>query len=85
MKKLYRSRKKRIIAGVCGGLAEYFGLDVRIVRIVFLVAFLLPFLTFFGSFVCYCVLWVLVPQNPVQNGSKKTDGKVIDVDVVEKK
>lgn len=34
MKKLYRSRSDRMIAGVCGGIAKYFGIDSTIVRII---------------------------------------------------
>jgi phage shock protein C len=33
-KRLYRSRRERILGGVCGGIAEYFGLDPSLVRIV---------------------------------------------------
>jgi len=43
-KKLYRSRKNRIIAGVLGGLAEYLQVDVVLLRIVYLL------LMFFGNF-----------------------------------
>ena len=35
MKKLYRSSKQRVVAGVCGGIAEYFGIDPTIVRLAF--------------------------------------------------
>lgn len=37
-KKLTRSRKERMIAGVCGGLAEYLGWDPTLVRIVYVLA-----------------------------------------------
>jgi phage shock protein PspC (stress-responsive transcriptional regulator) len=37
-KRLYRSRKERKIGGVCGGLAEYFGLDPMVVRVIFVLA-----------------------------------------------
>lgn len=62
-KRLYRSRSDRMIAGVCGGLAEYFGIDPVIVRLVALVLLLpggLP------GIVPYAVLWFLVPQNPTK-------------------
>jgi len=40
-KRLYRSRKNRMLAGVCGGVAEYFNIDPTVVRLitVFLVGF----------------------------------------------
>ncbi len=59
-KKLYRSVSQKMLAGVCGGLAEYFDIDVSIVRLLLvgaaLVTALLP-LTFF-----YIIAWIVVPQ-----------------------
>ena len=42
-RKLYRSRTQRMVAGVCGGLAEYFNVDTTVIRVLFLV------LTLFGG------------------------------------
>ena len=36
-RKLYRSRNQRMVAGVCGGLAEYFNVDATLIRVLFLV------------------------------------------------
>ena len=36
-KKLYRSSRQRVFAGVCGGLAEYFNLDAAIIRLIWVV------------------------------------------------
>jgi phage shock protein C len=58
-KKLYRSRKDRMIAGVCGGIAEYFNIDPVIVRLI-AVILLLP--GGFPGLVPYIVLWILVPE-----------------------
>lgn len=60
-KRLYRSKKDRMIAGVCGGLAEYFGIDPVIVRVVTLV------LAFGGGggLLAYIILWVVVPEEPM--------------------
>lgn len=56
-KRLYRSRKDRMIAGVCGGLAEYFGMDPSWIRIIFLLFLLLG-----GSaFLVYIIMWFVVP------------------------
>ncbi|MEG1504996.1 MAG: PspC domain-containing protein, partial [Lachnospiraceae bacterium] len=33
MKKLYRSREQRMLCGVCGGIAEYFGMDPTLIRL----------------------------------------------------
>lgn len=61
-KKLYRSGSQKMLGGVCGGLAEYFDIDVSIVRLLLVgSAFVTAFLpmTFF-----YIVAWIVVPQGP---------------------
>ncbi|KTC81360.1 PspC domain-containing protein [Legionella brunensis] len=59
-KRLYRSRRERMIAGVCGGLAEYFGMDPTIMRLIFVVLLLLG-----GSTILvYLIMWLVVPQEP---------------------
>lgn len=61
MKKLYRSQKDKKIAGVCGGLAEYFNIDATIIRIIFVILLLpggLP------GVIPYAILWLLVPIAP---------------------
>ncbi|HET6759689.1 MAG TPA: PspC domain-containing protein [Propionibacteriaceae bacterium] len=57
-RKLYRSRSQRMLAGVCGGLAEYFNLDATLIRVLFLV------LAVFGGsgLVIYVVMWLIVPD-----------------------
>ena len=56
--KLYRSRNQRMVAGVCGGLADYFGIDATVIRVLFLV------LAVFGGtgLVVYLVMWIIVPD-----------------------
>ncbi|MFO0971429.1 MAG: PspC domain-containing protein [Candidatus Saccharimonadales bacterium] len=57
-KRLYRSTEEKMIAGVCGGLAQYFAIDPVIVRIIFFILLLpggLP------GFLPYVVLWIVVP------------------------
>jgi phage shock protein C len=57
-RKLYRSRSQRMLAGVCGGLAEYFNVDATLIRVLFLV------LAVFGGtgLVIYVVMWLIVPD-----------------------
>jgi len=65
MKKLYRSRKDTKIAGVCGGIAEYFNIDSNIIR-------LLAVLTIFfggGGIIAYIIAWIIVPLEPVEDES----------------
>ena len=58
-RRLTRSRTDRMIAGVCGGLAEYFNVDPTLVRLVFAVGAILGF----GSFILlYIVMWIVVPE-----------------------
>jgi phage shock protein C len=56
--RLMRSRTEVIIAGVCGGLAEYFGLDPVIVRLIFV----LVTLTTGIGIIVYPVLWLVMPK-----------------------
>jgi len=58
-KKLYRSYKNKQIGGVCGGLAEYFNLDVVIMRIIMIC---LIFVNGAG-FLLYILLWIMLPVN----------------------
>ncbi|HSK92168.1 MAG TPA: PspC domain-containing protein [Euzebyales bacterium] len=61
-RRLYRSRRHRIIAGVCGGLAEYLGWTPTSVRLLTLLSFLLP-----GTqVVIYIILWIIVPNEPYE-------------------
>jgi phage shock protein C len=57
-RKLYRSRSQRMLAGVCGGLAEYFNVDATLIRVLFLI------LAVFGGtgLVIYVVMWLIVPD-----------------------
>ena len=65
-KKLYRSRADKKIAGVCGGLAEYFNIDPVIVRIGFVIL-LLP--GGFPGLLPYIILWLIVPEAPNTDNS----------------
>ena len=59
-RKLYRSRSNRQVAGVCGGLAQYFNLDATLIRILFIVLAVLG-----GSgLVIYLAMWIIVPNEP---------------------
>ena len=57
-RKLYRSRSDSILAGVCGGLGQYLGIDPNLVRIAFIL-----FTVFSGvGTLVYFLLWILVPR-----------------------
>ena len=55
--RLMRSRKNRLIGGVCGGIAEYFNLDPSIVRILTVILFLIPGI----SWIVYVIAWIIIP------------------------
>ena len=59
-RKLYRSTTNRQLAGVCGGLAEYFNLDATLIRVLFVLLAVLG-----GSgVVLYVAMWIIVPKQP---------------------
>ena len=59
-KRLYRSRRSRMIGGVCGGAAEYFGIDPTLMRVAFVV------LAFAGGcgIIAYIVGLIVIPERP---------------------
>ena len=63
MNKLYRSATDKKIAGVCGGLAEYFGIDPIIIRII---AFILLLPGGLPGLIPYVILWIVVPEGPTE-------------------
>ena len=60
MKRLYRSKTNKIIAGVCGGIAEYSNIDPTIVRLLWLF-----FSLIWGTgLVAYIIAWIIIPEEP---------------------
>jgi phage shock protein C len=59
---LYRSRKNRMIAGVCGGLADWLGWDPTLVRILYVIVSILS--VAFPGILAYIILWILMPEAP---------------------
>ena len=57
-KRLYRAREGRVVAGVCAGLAAYFGVDPTLVRLAF------ALVTVFGGIgvLLYLVAWIVIPE-----------------------
>ena len=59
-KKLYRSRSSRMLAGVCGGIAEYFNVDPTIVRVIWAIASIfIP-----AGIVAYLAGMFIIPEKP---------------------
>lgn len=65
--RLYRSGREKMIAGVCGGLSEYFDIDVTLVRLIALVTLLASGI----GFIAYVVAWVIIPRNPDERWDTK--------------
>jgi phage shock protein C len=61
-KRLVRPRSNRKIAGVCAGLAEYFDLDVTLVRVLWLIVSIFSAIVF--GVVGYVVAWIVMPEEP---------------------
>ena len=59
MKRLYRS-SDRIVAGVCGGIAEYFDIDPTLIRVVYVILSL--FSVAFPGVLLYIILMILIPN-----------------------
>lgn len=57
---LRRSRTNRVIAGVIGGLAERFGVDATLLRVVYVIASVVS--VAFPGILVYVILWVVVPE-----------------------
>ena len=67
-KKLYRSKSNRMLVGVCGGVAEYFGIDPTVVRVIWGVASIFAF----AGIIAYVVCAFLIPEKP--------DGEIVDAE-----
>ncbi len=65
MTRLYRSRKNKVIAGVCGGIAEYLEVDPVLVR---LIAVLLLFVGG-GSLIAYIIGMIIIPERPPESAA----------------
>lgn len=66
MKRLYRSRTDRKLAGVCGGLGAYFGVDPVIFRIVWVLLILGAGVGLLGYLIC----WLVIPNEPESSGAR---------------
>lgn len=74
-RRLYRSRKNRVVAGVAGGLGEYFDIDPVFVRVIFVLA------TLAGGWgmLAYVILWIVVPNEKLcfESQPKPKEGETV--------
>jgi len=59
-KRLYRSRSERWLAGVCGGIGDYFNTDPTVIRVIFVLGALI----LGGGLLIYLILWLIIPLEP---------------------
>ena len=59
-KKLYRSKSNRVLVGVCGGVAEYLGIDPTVIRVIWAVTSIFAF----AGVVAYAVCAFVIPEKP---------------------
>ena len=77
-KELFRDMKRGKIAGVCAGLAQYFGMDISLMRIIWILVFI--FTVGFVSVVAYVILWVVLPEAETASDFLKMQGRPINFD-----
>lgn len=59
---LYRSRRHKVLAGVCGGIADWLGWDPTVVRIAYVILSIIS-IGFPGT-IAYIILWIVMPKEP---------------------
>lgn len=72
-KKLYRSQSKKMVGGVCAGLADYMDIDVSLVRLIFVAIGLLSAIFPMGIF--YIIAWIVVPEEEKKSTKKSVKRK----------
>ena len=72
-KRLVRAREGRKVAGVCLGMAEYFDLDVTLVRLVWLITAIVTGV----GFLAYGIAWIVMPEEPYKLAENVTTGQVV--------
>jgi phage shock protein PspC (stress-responsive transcriptional regulator) len=65
MKRLYRSKKDRILGGVCAGLGEHLDVDPNIIRLIWAAV---TVLSFGVGIIVYILAWILIPEPDSENG-----------------
>jgi phage shock protein PspC (stress-responsive transcriptional regulator) len=76
-KRLFRNTSNAMLAGVASGLAEYFGVDVLLIRLLFIIGVLV---TFGWGILLYIVLWLVVPEAKTSSDRLQMAGKPVNVD-----
>ncbi|MCK4558593.1 MAG: PspC domain-containing protein [Calditrichia bacterium] len=67
-RKLYRSRSQKMVGGVCGGLSEYFDIDVSVIRVLWVIGTLLSIGL---GILAYIIMLIIFPEHPEELDDKK--------------
>jgi len=70
-KRLYRSRRHKMLGGVCGGIAEYLGVDPTIVRVAWIVISIFPLIP---GILVYIIAWIVIPKEPGADSPSTVSG-----------
>ena len=85
VKRLYRSRREKVIGGVCGGIAKYFSIDPILIRLLFV----LMFFAQGAGILAYLIAWIIIPEEPrsryqaEEEGYREDDDEYIDIEIEE--
>ena len=79
VKKMYRDSEKKVLGGVAGGIAAFFGIDLVVVRILFVI------LSFFGGFgiILYLILWFSIPEAKTITEKMEMQGEPVTLSNIE--
>jgi phage shock protein C len=73
-KKLYRDDHHKMIGGVCAGLADYFDMDITVMRLIFAFSFFIMGV----GFIPYIILWIVVPRRPFNPFTTPSNPATVD-------
>ncbi len=78
-KKMFRDPERKVIGGVSGGIAAYFGIDLVVIRLLFVI-----FTIFFGiGFIIYIVLWIALPEAKTLTDRMEMQGEPVTLSNIE--
>ncbi len=78
-KKMFREPERKVVGGVCGGVAAYFGIDIVAVRVLFVIGAVF----FFVGFLIYIVLWVVLPEAKTITDRMEMQGEPVTLSNIE--
>ena len=79
VKKFYRDKDSKVLGGVCSGLAAYFGVDITVIRLLFVLGVFL-----FGTgFLAYIILWIVAPKAQTLTQKMEMKGEPVTLSNIE--